>query len=87
MRPQRGARWAFGGSLAVRSWWEKEVRALRASGSLSPLYLDLKLLSQTARRARPWAMLARRATVQGVLASKSLSRSWIVEGWRWLAMT
>jgi hypothetical protein len=44
------------------------------------LYCVLKLRSQTASSAPPCATLARRATVQGVLASKSLSSVSISHG-------
>ena len=51
------------------------------------LYCVLKLRSHTASRARPCAMLARRATVHGVLASKSLSSVSISSGLRYPAST
>ncbi len=46
-----------------------------------------RLRSQTARRARPWATEARRETVHGVLASKSLSRISSLAGSRYAANT
>ena len=72
----------------MRSAAEKAARAAIAVsptpevGVVLLLYCDLKLRSQTARSARPWATLARRATVQGVLASKSLSSVSISHGCR-----
>lgn len=71
-------------------------KATRASTAifLSPptlladgLYCALKLRSHTASSARPCAMLARRATVHGVLASKSLSSVSISSGLRYPART
>lgn len=69
---------------------EKDVRASMAARRVfgadaesgEVLYCVLKLRSHTARSARPCAMLARRATVQGVLASKSLSRVSMSSGLR-----
>lgn len=97
--PQIGARWAFR-SLEARSDAEKAVKAsIATSLSISlqafcPLmrifavaYCTLKLRSHTVSNARPCAMLARRATVQGVLASKSLSKLSISPGLRYPART
>lgn len=73
---------------------EKAIRASTAAFlpsapglSEDALYCDLKLRSQTASSARPCAMLARRATVHGVLASKSLSSVSISSGFRYPART
>lgn len=92
-RPHSGARWALAWG-EVRRAAEKAVRASVASALPDPsasswevLYWVLKLRSQTASSARPWAMLARRATVQGVLASKSLSSVSIFAGSRYPAST
>jgi hypothetical protein len=51
------------------------------------VYCALKLRSHTATSARPCATLARRATVHGVLASKSLSSVSTPSGWRYPART
>jgi hypothetical protein len=56
--------------------------ASRDAWSLGVLYCVRKLRSQTASNARPCAMLARRATVHGVLASMSLSKVSMSSGLR-----
>lgn len=71
--------------------FENDDNALLASDSVSFLFLEeeeergswsggRRALSHSTIRARPWAMLARRATVQGVLASRLLSRVTRFEG-------
>lgn len=99
IRPQRGARWAFR-CVEVRKWVEKVERAVTAVegdipfvlsipllGDVWPAYCVLKLRSQTVNSAWPCVTLALRATVHGVLASKSLSSVSISSGSRYAAST
>ena len=73
--------WGPGGDLRRA---EKEDNALLASHSASVpavgsvvavvvVVVSRRAFSHTTIKARPWAILARRATVQVVLASRSLS--------------
>jgi hypothetical protein len=72
----------------VRRAVENEARESIAALHLSALlYCVLKLRSHTASNARPCAKLARRATVHGVLASKSLSKVSAFSGCRYPAST
>lgn len=88
---QRGAKWPFAPRCVGEGLEGVDLRRVEKERSASVavvvvvvvlrvLHAGRKERSQTLRSARPCATLARRATVQGVDASKSLSRVAMVSG-------
>lgn len=89
---QRGAKWPFAPRCVGEGLEGVDLRRVEKERSalvavvvvvvvvLRVLHAGRKERSQTLRSARPCATLARRATVQGVDASKSLSRVAMVSG-------
>jgi len=91
---QRGAKWPFAPRCVGEGLEGGDLRRVEKERSASVavvvvvvvvvvlrvLHAGRKERSQTLRSARPCATLARRATVQGVDASKSLSRVAMVSG-------
>ena len=89
--PKRGGKCAFRlrftGLVALVGGWLVLIRVAKAVSSFAAAracaveVVEVESArSQIASSALPWEILARLATVQGVLASKSLSRSSRLEG-------